>query len=84
MELIIVVVLVLLVLFWTQKENMKILKHRHYPHSFYPQYVNDLEVTAPRLLDEHGQRYRIPPHDKDMRNQFMVRNDSDIVLDMNQ
>ncbi len=84
MELLIVVVLVLLVLFWTQRENMNMLKHKHFPHAFHPQYVNDMEVTGVRLLNDYDQKYRIPPHDRDMRNQFMVRSNNDIVFDMTQ
>ena len=83
MELIVVIVLLLLFLLITSKEHMG-LNHPHFPHAYYPAYVNDLEVTGPRLLSQEDIVLRRPPHLVDMRNQFMVRDNSNIVFDMTQ
>ncbi len=85
MELIVIIVIVLLLLFilQTSKEHMK-LKHCHYPHAYYPAYVNDLEVTGPRLLAKEDMELRVPPHLVDMRNHFLVRDNSNVVFDLTQ
>jgi hypothetical protein len=73
-QLLVVVAIVLLLLFCTYSEHFR-LKHKHFPHAWYDDYVNDLEVTGVRLLNQCDQRLRVPPHPVDMRNQFMVRDD---------
>ncbi len=82
-KLIIVVVIVLLLLFCTYKEHLELV-HKHFPHSYYPEYINDLEVTGVRLLKPRDQKYRVPPHDIDMQQQFMVRDGSNIEFDLTQ
>ncbi len=83
MELIVVIVLLLLFLLITSREHME-LDHLHFPHAYYPEYVNDLEVTGPRLLARENIMLRQPPHLIDMRNRFMVRDNSNIMFDMTQ
>jgi hypothetical protein len=83
MELIVIVVLLLLFLLITSREHME-LDHPHFPFAYYPAYVNDLEVTGPRLLTTQDMELRRPPHLVDMRNQFMVRDNSNIQFDMTQ
>jgi hypothetical protein len=83
MELLVIIVLLLLLLLITSRENFE-LEHPHFPHAYYPAYVNDLEVAGPRLLAKEDMNLRVPPHLVDMRNQFLVRNNSNIVFDMTQ
>ena len=82
-KLVIAVVIVLLVLFFTYREHLEIV-HKHFPHAYYPSYVNDLEVTGVRMLNPCNQKYRIPPHPIDMRQQFMVRDGTDLKFNLNQ
>ncbi len=60
------------------------LKNRNFPHAYYPAYVNNLEVTGPRLLAKENIKLRVPPHLVDMRNQFLVSDNSNIVFDLAQ
>jgi hypothetical protein len=80
MDLVIIItVLLLFYLLITSKEHLE-LKHKHFPQAYFPEYVNNLEVTAPRMLKPCDKVYRIPPHLVDMKNQFMVRDDSNVIF----
>ncbi len=81
--IIVLVVLLLLYLLITSNEHLE-LKHKHFPHVYYRAYVNDLEVTGPRLLNNNDIQLRHPPHPIDMQNQFLVRDNTNIIFDMTQ
>jgi hypothetical protein len=84
MELLLIVILAVLLLFVTYREHLE-LKDKNFPFAYYPCYVNDLEVAGVRLLKSEDIALRVPKHEVDMRNQFMVRdNKSNIVFDMTQ
>jgi len=79
MELLLAVILVLLLLFVTCREHME-LKDKNFPFAYYPSYINDLEVAGVRLLNPEDIALRVPAHEVDMRNQFMVRDEKKIAF----